>query len=606
MNWNPSPSENRVSRRSVLAGGAAGAAITTSGCIDSVRSVVNHRGSNRLSLSIATVPADADRQNVRIARRLEENLEKVGIEVSLDMRSRSELLKAVLIDHDFDLYVGLHPAGYDPDFLYETLHSTYASEAGWQNPFGFTDQAFFDTHLEKQRRATGEKRTREIKNILRGLTQEKVLEPICFPDEYRVARSDRFTGWNEGNLATRHGYLGLEPAEDVDQLHALVTSSRITKNLNPLTATFRKRGTIIGLLYDSLGTVHDDDVKPWLAESWEIPSEPATGEESANDQQATDGEETLQTMSVTLRKGCQFHDGELVTADDVAFTYRFLDDTSLGRAPLKSPAPQYQGQVDVVDGVTTNGDYELTMTVTGGREPCKRALTVPILPEHVWRKRVNEHALDGEFTASQGRWSAVTTNNVPPVGSGPFQFDSRTEDESLTLRRFDNHFTHRDDVKLPAPTVAELRFSVDPGSVSSIGRIQDGGADVTATMLGAHSLAAMSDSPNVEQLKSKSRMFYHVGFNVRNAPFSNSYFRRAITQLLDKKAIVEDVFYENATPTATPVSGDWVPADLEWNGEDPVTPFVGSNGTLNVEAAKKAFERAGFRYDDNGRLLGGY
>jgi len=53
--------------------------------------------------------------------------------VSLDVRSQSEMLKAVLIDHDFDIYVGLHPADYDPDFLYETLHSTYANEAGWQN-----------------------------------------------------------------------------------------------------------------------------------------------------------------------------------------------------------------------------------------------------------------------------------------------------------------------------------------------------------------------------------------------------------------------------------------------------------------------------------------
>ncbi len=66
------------------------------------------------------------------------------------------------------------------------------------------------------------------------------------------------------------------------------------------------------------------------------------------------------------------------------------------------------------------------------------------------------------------------------------------------------------------------------------------------------------------------------------------------------------MFYGNATPVATPVSDEWVPERLQWDGDDPVTPFAGADGDLNVEAAKVAFERAGFRYDDNGRLLGGY
>lgn len=594
MNWNPTLSEDSVSRRSFLAAGAAGAAITTSGCIDSVRNAVNDNSTrSQLSLSIATVPADADRQNVQIARRLEKHLEKVGIDVALDMRSRSELLKLVLIEHDFDLYVGLHPADYDPDFLYEALHSTYASERGWQNPFGFTNMAF-DTRLEEQRQTDGEERKENIKKVLTGLSQEKPFEPICFPDEYRVARADRFDGWENGHLATRHGYLGLEPADGVTQLHALVTNGRMTLNLNPLSAPFRKRGMIINLLYDSLGTVYEGDVTPWLAESWDLPPE------------STDDDESTHTATVTLRTGCQFHDGELVTADDVAFTYRFLQDTSMGLAPAKSPAPRYRGRVDVIDEITTESDSKLTFTVTGGRETCKRALTVPILPAHIWRNRINRRADGDEFTAPQGRWSVVTANNVPPIGSGPFQFATRTEDESLRLRRYDDHFTLRVGVELPEPTLEVLRFSVDPGSASSIGRVEDGSADVTASMLGAYSLGAIPDSSTITQIKSPSRMFYHVGFNVRNSPFSNSHFRRAIAQLLDKQAIVEDVFYGNATATATPISGDWVPSDLEWDDEDPVTPFVGTNGTLNVEAAKKAFERAGFRYDDNGRLLGGY
>jgi peptide/nickel transport system substrate-binding protein len=592
MTRNPTPSKGGISRRSFLAAGATGGAVATAGCVDRVRSVVDQGGSRQLSLSIATVPAEADRQNVRIARRLESNLEAVGIDVSLDMRSPAELLEAVLLDHEFDVYVGRHPADYDPDFLYGALHSTFANEAGWQNPFGYTNMAF-DALLEDQRRTDGQERRARVGSVLTVLAQEKPFDPICIPDEYRVARTDRFDGWDEGRLTTRHGYLGLEPADGVDSLHALVTDARVTRNCNPLSATGRKRDTFVDLLYDSLGSVRDGDVGPWLARSWEW-------------EDRSDSETERSTASVTLRPECRFHDGEPVTATDVAFTYRFLRDTSLGHAPVPSPAPQYRGLVEPIENVTVEDDERLTITVTSGRAVAERAFTVPILPEHVWRKRVDERVTGEEFTAPQGRWDVVTADNVPPVGSGPFRFENRSQDESLTLRRFPDHFTLRADVDRPEPTVEEVRLSVDPSSASSIGRVADGGADVTASMLDAHSLGAIPDSSDVERLELSSRTFYHLGFNVRDAPFSNPHFRRAITQLIDKQAIVEEVFYGHATPASTPLTGEWVPEALEWDGADPVTPFVGSDGALNVEAARAAFETAGFRYDENGRLRGDY
>ncbi|OAQ51190.1 ABC transporter substrate-binding protein [Natrinema mahii] len=599
MNWSPSSPDDGVSRRSFLAAGAAGAAVTTSGCIDRVRRVVEQAGDNQLSLSITTLPADADRQNVQIARRLETNLEKVGIDVSLDMRSPSELLKAVLLDHEFDLYIGRHPADYDPDFLYDALHSTFATERGWQNPFGFANM-YFDTLLEEQRRLDGEQRKQRLGSVLHGLAQEKPFEPICFPDERRVARTDGFEGWDEGTLPTRHGYLGLEGD---GRLHALVTDSRMTGNLNPLSATARERDTTIDLLYDSLLSERNGDLVPWLAESVEWS---ATPDDDATDEQSdanADGER--RTVSITLREDCRFHDGEPLTASDVAFTYRFLEDTSLGRAP-ESPAPRYRGQVEMVDSVTAEDDRRLTISLRGEKPAGQRALTVPILPKHVWQDLIDQQASDGEFSAPQGRWAAATGDHIPPIGSGPYRFESHSEDEQVVLERYEDHFTLRETVDLGEPVPGGIRFTVDPGSTSSIRRVDDGGADLTASMLNAHSLGAIPDTPNVRQLSSPHRTFYYVGFNVRNAPLSNPHFRRAITQLIDKETIVDEVFYDHATPTATPVTDDWVPATLEWGGEDPVTPFVGSNGRLNVEAAKSAFETAGFRYDDNGRLLGGY
>lgn len=660
MTRTPSSPVDGVSRRSVVASLGVGCSLSLSGCIDSARSVVDSDAGEQLSLSIVTVPADDDRASIRITRELESHLRSVGIDVSVAMRSRSAFLEAVLLEHEFDLYVGRHPAAADPDFLYEMLHSTYANDSGWQNPFGFTNMAF-DEFLEAQREADGEQRVEHIESALQGLAQEKPFEPICFPDESRLARTDRIEGWTDDHRGTRLDYLGLEPAagagstmdrsedggsdavnetdgitesdetngtpesdgtngttetteskrestntETVDELRALLTDARPTQNLNPLSATVRERATSIALLYDSLGTVIDGRLQPWLAESWEW----ADGDTAA---------------TISLREDCQFHDGEPLTADDVAFTYRFLSDTALEQGPAPSPAPRYCGPVSTVDEIRVLDDSRLKLSFAAGRAASRRAFTVPILPEHVWRDRVETRIERAdEFTAPQGHWHVVTTENVPPIGSGPYQFANRSDRDHLTLERFGDHFTLREDVDYPGPSVERLRFEVDPGSESAARRVIDGDADVTASMLEPQTIDELpvpAESPSsgdgpeqdpssetvgehLEHLTTPSRTFYHVGFNTRKAPLSNVHFRRAVARLLDKEWLVDSVFNGHAHPTASPIGEEWTPTALEWESADPdlVPPFLGTDGELDVEAARTVFEAAGFRYD-GGRLL---
>lgn len=611
-----------VDRRSVLAAGAAGLSLPLSGCVDTVRSVVDPDRADQISISIATVPGDYDRESLRIARHLESNLQAVGIDATMTLRDPSDVLEMVLLEHEFDVYVGRHPADFDPDFLYDALHSTFANEAGWQNPFGtdrFDDEWVDDElldgqgtdvstgdHLEEQRRATGDDRADALEGLLVELAQRKPFDPICRPTECRLYRDDRFDGWEGRHLATRRGYIGLEPTDDdVDRLTALVTDSRPTANVNPLSATNRERGPIVDLLYDSLGTVVDDEgepsVEPWLADHWET---------------ATDGDGRT-TVTVTLREECPFHDhdetDETVTAKDVAFTYRFYEDTTYGRpSSPSSPAPRYRGQTSAVDEIEVEDDYRLRIAIDGNVAVAERALTVPILPRHVWVDELDDRHEDADdFSPEQGRWDLVTSSSIEPVGSGPYRFGSQSERDHLTLERFDDHFTLRDgedDDHLLEPGVEELRFSVDPGSETSISRVENGDADLTSSMLDARSIPprdVIDDMDGVEASERSSRTFYHVGFNTRENPCGNVDFRRIVARLIDKAWIVDEIFDGHAEPLATPVTEEWRPDVLEWDGEDPTTPFFGTEGDLDdddLERARRAFEATHYRVDE-GRVL---
>ncbi|WP_054584061.1 hypothetical protein [Halolamina pelagica] len=53
-----------------------------------------------------------------------------------------------------------------------------------------------------------------------------------------------------------------------------------------------------------------------------------------------------------------------------------------------------------------------------------RALTVPILPKHVWRDRTDAAAIGGIPVGTVTE--ALVSNNIPPIGSGPFAYVRNT------------------------------------------------------------------------------------------------------------------------------------------------------------------------------------
>uniref|UniRef100_A0A8A2VGB4 ABC transporter substrate-binding protein n=2 Tax=Haloterrigena alkaliphila TaxID=2816475 RepID=A0A8A2VGB4_9EURY len=556
--------------------------------MDRIERLITGTADDQLTITLQTLPTDNDRQAIQIARRLEKHLNAVGINVRLEPRAYPELLRSVLLEHDFDCYISCYPGGHDPEYLYETFHSSFAPEAGWQNPFGFVDSET-DELLERQRSTSNGDREEAVGEVLDRLAQTHPIVPICIPEERRLVRTDRFDGWNESHLGTRLGFVGLEPNEEAFEdevlLIAVITDSRPTRNLNPLAAPYRSQGAFVDLLYDSLATEDDGEIRPWLADAWDWDDSTAT---------------------VTLRPDCRFHDGEPVTAADVEFTYEFLADTTLGAGNGSSPAPRYRGQVDAIRTVTVVDDRTVRIRVDSSTDVAEQSFTVPILPEHVWRSAV-ERRLERGVEPTQGTWEVVTTDEIDPIGSGPFALAEQEPRSHVRFDRFDDHFTRRGYVDLPEPSVDGIVFNVEPNSGSAVTQLEAGNADMTASVLGAERVDSLPS--NLELVESKPRTFYYLGFNVRNSPFSNFHFRRIVARLIDRESTVEDVFNGLATPTVAPVSTEWIPDELEWDGEAPYAPFFrdethsDDTGELDVERAKRAFEQHGFQYDKNGEYI---
>ncbi|WP_280587734.1 ABC transporter substrate-binding protein [Halorubrum sp. Boch-26] len=626
-----------VSRRQALAGIGLGA--LSAGCLGRTRNIAGRDRAEQLTLQIDAAPADRDPNAIRIARHLAENLNAVGVDARINTLRRTDLWRKVLINQNFDIYVGqfLESEPFDPDAMYAFTHSQFVAEAGRQNPFGFTDVNGVDERLERQRRVEGEERRDAVAELQRSLCELQPFTVVAFPDPLTAVREERFKGWTNRRPLSVGALLGLEHAGAAEEtgstdetgstngmagdgdagadenatadaavadgdaaLRLVTTDDQITVNWNPIAAEYRREGTFTALLYDQLALADGGEVVPWLASDWE----------------RVDAE----TLAVDLRDA-RWHDGEPVTADDVAFTYEFLRDTSMGALETPVPTPRFRGRSSVVRDATVVADGRVELAIGDVNDAVAvRALRVPILPEHVWSERTDVATIAG-FEFDVETTEAVVSNNEDPVGSGPIRFVEATAEESVVFERNPDHFLARADApdgetdpaaEIPErfrgkPAFDRLRIEVSPSDIAAVSSVGDGLADATVSNLGPDAVPRIGREADARLVTGRSGGFYHVGYNTRRAPLSNPRFRGVLASLIDKESLVDEAFDGYAEPAASPLaaSPEWVPTDLTWDDPeaDPVYPFVGGSGTLDVERAKDLLREAGYRFDGEERLL---
>ncbi len=117
----------------------------------------------------------------------------------------------------------------------------------------------------------------------------------------------------------------------------------------------------------------------------------------------------------SLNRNARWHDNEPVTARDVVFTFELIQDGAVGSPLFNS----FQGVT-----VSTSDDYTVQFTLAEPYPGFLAALTVGILPEHVW----------STIPRQQIRLAEA---NLKPVGSGPYQFKRFIKESDGFLSRYE-------------------------------------------------------------------------------------------------------------------------------------------------------------------------
>ncbi len=120
------------------------------------------------------------------------------------------------------------------------------------------------------------------------------------------------------------------------------------------------------------------------------------------------------TYTFTLRDNALWHDDEPVTSADVLFTMNAIQNPEY-HSPL---AVSFAGS-----SVETPNDHTVVFTLEEPFAPFLAALTVGILPAHLWEDVSPQNAPLAQF-------------NIKPVGSGPFMFSKLAKDNKGSLRSY--------------------------------------------------------------------------------------------------------------------------------------------------------------------------
>src|SRR5258707_9180268 len=130
------------------------------------------------------------------------------------------------------------------------------------------------------------------------------------------------------------------------------------------------------------------------------------------------------TYTYTIRQGVKFHDGQPLTAKDVAFTYNLVKD--------HEDFPTLHSYTDHFVSIEAPDDKTVVITLDQAIPNIESKLVyLYIFPEHIWKDHAGKPSPDG--TATPGPNQAAGFENLEMIGSGPFKMLEYKPNEFIRL-----------------------------------------------------------------------------------------------------------------------------------------------------------------------------
>jgi peptide/nickel transport system substrate-binding protein len=243
--------------------------------------------------------------------------------------------------------------------------------------------------------------------------------------------------------------------------------------------------------------------------------------------------------TIRLRQGIKFHTGNMMTVDDVIYSYKrllFFDWNPLATytaVPIFYTVPPYIQSLDKVD------EYTMTMTLS------KR---IPDLPAYlafaamsiVDSKTVQAHAKTlpeyGNANDFGYTWLGVEGGDA---GSGPYKASNIMPGERWDVELFADYWGGPPELNLPKPAIRRIVYVRLNEDADARLKLVKGDVHVVTDFL-ADTMKALEKEPSVKTYGGPSLLGMYLGMHSGTGPLRDWEVRKAIKMAIDYNAIVED------------------------------------------------------------------
>ena len=322
------------------------------------------------------------------------------------------------------------------------------------------------------------------------------------------------TGCGGGGTGEVKDSVVIAVSSDMDSLDPLHTSGGVDYQI------YRN-------LFDTLVKESGDGVEPSIAESWSV---------------SEDG----MSYTFNLRDDVKFHDGTVLTADDVVFSISTAQES-----------PYWADHTAAIKEAVALDDTTVKVELKYPYAPFLLAMTsICIVPEEAYTKAGDSFAQN-------------------PVGSGPYQFVSRQTGQNVVLTRFDDYFGDKASIK-------DVTFEVITESSTTLVALETGEVDFAQDIaMSQVSVAQENEDLKVEVLESTGLIC--LAMNNEAEPFTDVRVRQAFNYAINKENVITISQNGMASPAVSPFN------EAYFGYSDQIKGYE-----YNVEKAKELLAEAGY------------
>jgi peptide/nickel transport system substrate-binding protein len=352
-------------------------------------------------------------------------------------------------------------------------------------------------------------------------------------------------------VATPAGEEATPAAEAAEEVQVRIGWGGSPDSLNPGLGVLTEAYTLYELVYDSMYQLElDGSYSLELAESVDV-SEDGT------------------VWTFTLRDGITFHDGEPLTAEDVAFSYNLY--------AAQEDFPFLPVYTDYFESVEAPDEKTVVITLSEAIPNMESQLIfLYVLPEHIWSQVENP----AEF------------ENLDMIGSGPFKLREYRQNEFVVLDAVKDHYLY-------SPKIDGAVFQTFDNQDALVQALKTGQVDMITEMPNT-AVASLRNEANVQIVNgpplapSLSDIIFNVtepdmcpaddGVCSGHQALLDQNVRLALAHATDKQNIIDVVLLGLGSPGLTLVP-DGLPAFYADDLED---------YEFNIDMANQILDDAGY------------